>query len=562
MNGNDMLFTDYNLHRKQVRIINIYHMNKSEKHNYQWNEQARKTAGGYIVKQRIGYAVGLILLAVMIWHMMTTNVFTASAYVGWFFCLAILLFGYIQMLNSMSRKRSLKMPPEERHDYALLFYYFQKGKNLLVTNIYLLGCAETDIYLQRYELAQQALDEIHMEKCKADQLKKIWLLRMIIALSEKNEQEAQEAFIRYTGITHTVNPFPADEIVQDCLDAGDTLALTEAMKKCVKVKKEHPVRIAIMAIVIAYIIGFWSMISGINSAAGYELRYTFQMMTQTVTLFCMIVVIIWSISSILKKKKGIVFKAGFIIVEIILLVIMLFINGILYLYESERKVEEKVSEDENYTYLRVYSEDGYNNQTSVIYRAKNPFIMQKGTLITPEKTGNVYENTDSSEDSTSDSEQSSSDIASDGSVDQSQSAQNSGNSVSTDTTNTSEDITAVRDAEKEYHMLQDQMKAVHEYLKSEGQFTDSEISFDANAKGETYALIGSGQEQMGTRQVDVEYRLYCNYSGEKTDDTGTTCVEIVLEKFYPSGSYSTELVDFYLVNPNTLQVTDEHKSTW
>lgn len=111
-------------------------------------------------------------------------------------------------------------------------------------------------------------------------------------------------------------------------------------------------------------------------------------------------------------------------------------------------------------------------------------------------------------------------------------------------------------------MLQDQMKAVHEYLKSEGQFTDSEISFDANAKGETYALISFGQEQMGTRQVDVEYRLYCNYSGEKTDDTGTTCVEIVLEKFYPSGSYSTELVDFYLVNPNTLQVTDEHKSTW
>lgn len=327
-------------------------------------------------------------------------------------------------------------------------------------------------------------------------------------------------------------------------------------------QKEHPVRIAIMAIVIAYIIGFWSMISGINSAAGYELRYTFQMMTQTVALFCMIVVIIWSISSILKKKKGIVFKAGFIIVEIILLVIMLFINGILYLHESERKVEEKVSEDENYTYLRVYSEDGYNNQTSVIYRTKNPFIMQKGTLITPEKTGNVYENTDSSEDPTSDREQSSSDTASDGSVDQSQSAQNSGNSASTDTTNTSEDITAVRDAEKEYHMLQDQMKAVHEYLKSEGQFTDSEISFDANAKGETYALISFGQEQMGTRQVDVEYRLYCNYSGEKTDDTGTTCVEIVLEKFYPSGSYSTELVDFYLVNPNTLQVTDEHKSTW
>ncbi|EKC64327.1 hypothetical protein OBE_07019, partial [human gut metagenome] len=38
--------------------------------------------------------------------------------------------------------------------------------------------------------------------------------------------------------------------------------------------------------------------------------------------------------------------------------------------------------------------------------------------------------------------------------------------------------------------------------------------------------------------------------------------ELVLEKVYPNGEYETELVDFYLVDPETLEVIDEQKSTW
>ena len=34
------------------------------------------------------------------------------------------------------------------------------------------------------------------------------------------------------------------------------------------------------------------------------------------------------------------------------------------------------------------------------------------------------------------------------------------------------------------------------------------------------------------------------------------------EKVYPDGNYETELVDFYLVNTDTMQVTDEQKNTW
>ena len=44
--------------------------------------------------------------------------------------------------------------------------------------------------------------------------------------------------------------------------------------------------------------------------------------------------------------------------------------------------------------------------------------------------------------------------------------------------------------------------------------------------------------------------------------TEHNCDEYVLEKKYPGGTYDTQLVDFYLVNPDTLEVTDEHKTTW
>ena len=58
----------------------------------------------------------------------------------------------------------------------------------------------------------------------------------------------------------------------------------------------------------------------------------------------------------------------------------------------------------------------------------------------------------------------------------------------------------------------------------------------------------------------VNYCLY--YNGSKTDENNHIFEELVLEKVYPNGEYETELVDFYLVDPETLEVIDEQKSTW
>ena len=106
---------------------------------------------------------------------------------------------------------------------------------------------------------------------------------------------------------------------------------------------------------------------------------------------------------------------------------------------------------------------------------------------------------------------------------------------------------------------QNAMQAVYEYLKENGEFQNLSISYSANAKGDLYARIGSGSEAQGAEERSYELRLYDN--GEIESDSGF-CREIVLEKVYMAGDGETELLDFFLVHSETLEVTDEHKTDW
>ena len=75
-----------------------------------------------------------------------------------------------------------------------------------------------------------------------------------------------------------------------------------------------------------------------------------------------------------------------------------------------------------------------------------------------------------------------------------------------------------------------------------------------------YVISYRSNQTKDGNTVNVRYCLYDN--GAKTDADGNSCEELVLEKVYPDGNYETELVDFYLVNTDTMQVTDEQKNTW
>ena len=104
------------------------------------------------------------------------------------------------------------------------------------------------------------------------------------------------------------------------------------------------------------------------------------------------------------------------------------------------------------------------------------------------------------------------------------------------------------------------MLAVYNYLQEQNTLQNMAFSYTANAKGEVYAIVSEMQETKDGNTVNVRYCLYDN--GSKTDADGNSCEELVLEKVYPDGNYETELVDFYLVNADTMQVTDEQKNTW
>ena len=183
----------------------------------------------------------------------------------------------------------------------------------------------------------------------------------------------------------------------------------------------------------------------------------------------------------------------------------------------------------HYTYLSVQPDYGIATQ----YRTDNLIYMQKTGLFFPD-TNTL------SESSIPDSERNDSEI------------QNSSTVDSSEDSLTQESQTISR--------LQDEMRAVYQYIQQQNPLPDMNFTYTANAKGENYAILSETTEEKDGITVNVNYCLYDN--GSKTDDNNNTFEELVLEKVYPDGGYETELVDFYLVNPETLEVIDEQKSSW
>ena len=106
-----------------------------------------------------------------------------------------------------------------------------------------------------------------------------------------------------------------------------------------------------------------------------------------------------------------------------------------------------------------------------------------------------------------------------------------------------------------------EMNAVFDYLTEQTIIPNSgTLQYNANAKGEIYGYAGEGQEEKGGTEVDIWYGIYDN--GAKTDDSGEMKEEYVLIKKYTDGNYEDEIMGFYLVDQTSLEVTDEHKTSW
>lgn len=252
----------------------------------------------------------------------------------------------------------------------------------------------------------------------------------------------------------------------------------------------------------------------------------------SVTLSCLL---IWGMICLYKKQKSLLNrKAARRIIAVSYAALTLFLLSLIgysFLIVSfgVEGTETVTGQDQHYIYLSVQPDYGIATQ----YRTDNLIYMQKTGLFLP--------NTDTlTESSVPDSDPNDSETQ---------------DSSTTDSTENS----PAQESQKA-SPLQDEMRAVYQYIQQQNPLPDMNFTYTANAKGENYAILSETTEEKDGTTVNVNYCLYDN--GSKTDENNNTFEELVLEKVYPDGGYETELVDFYLVNPETLEVIDEQKSSW
>ena len=321
--------------------------------------------------------------------------------------------------------------------------------------------------------------------------------------------------------------------------------MAEALKKAVPDKKEHPIRISIITLVLAYSTFFYGLWYGIKRDMGYEVRYRFAEISITVITISLAVLLIWGIVSLYrhncqalsiqfgKNKVALIIVYGAAAIFALLIIGM---SGLSVVFGMDG-TETVTGCDSKYTYITVQEDYGGERR----YRTNNPFVMQS--------MDGLWWSSDSSDimDAEEDNEESSD-------------ADTEDFPVTEDTQNG--DVVEDYEAEGQHDGLtiQNAMLAVYNYLQENNALQNMAFSYTANAKGEVYGIVSETQETKDGNTVNVRYCLYDN--GAKTDADGNSCEELVLEKVYPDGNYETELVDFYLVNTDTMQVTDEQKNTW
>ena len=472
----------------------------------------------------------------------TTDIWGFGAFICQLIAILELAYGLRIAMLAQNRKKAYQLAPEERHEYAKYLYEKQYRRYPVVANQMLFVMARMSVLLGNYERAGEELVDIRTDKCNPVQLKLYYYLRIITAQATEDVDSVQENLTRFAGIPDVKGVYPSEAEIAMWIEQRDTIQMAEALKKAVPDKKEHPVRIGIITVILAYSTFFYGLWYGINRDMGYEVRYHFAEISIVVVGIGLAVLIIWGIVSLyIHNCQELAVQSGKSRVALIIIYGAAAIFALLILGMSSLSVvlgmdgiETVTDHDSKYTYITVQEDYGGERR----YRTNNPFVMQSmDSLWLSSDTTDADENNEESLDT------------------------NTGNSSETEDSQ-SEDTVEDYEMEGQHDglMIQNAMLAVYNYLQEQNTLQNMAFSYTANAKGEVYAIVSEMQEIKDGNTVNVRYCLYDN--GSKTDADGNSCEELVLEKVFPDGNYETELVDFYLVNADTMQVTDEQKNTW
>ena len=472
----------------------------------------------------------------------TTDIWGFGAFICQLIAILELAYGLRIAMLAQNRKKSYQLAPEERHEYAKYLYEKQYRRYPVVANQMLFVMARMSVLLGKYERAGEELVDIRTDKCNPVQLKLYYYLRIITAQATEDVDGVQENLTRFAGIPDVKGVYPSEAVLAMWIEQRDTVQIAEALKKAVPDKKEHPMRIGIITVILAYSTFFYGLWYGINRDMGYEVRYHFAEISIVVVGIGLAVLIIWGIVSLyIHNCQELAVQSGKSRVALIIIYGAAAIFALLILGMSSLSVvlgmdgiETVTDHDSKYTYITVQEDYGGERR----YRTNNPFVMQSmDSLWLSSDTTDADENNKESPDT---------------------------NTRDSSETEDSHSEDTVEDSEMEGQhdglIIQNAMLAVYNYLQEQNTLQNMAFSYTANAKGEVYAIVSEMQEIKDGNTVNVRYCLYDN--GSKTDADGNSCEELVLEKVYPDGNYETELMDFYLVNADTMQVTDEQKNTW
>ena len=472
----------------------------------------------------------------------TTDIWGFGAFICQLIAILELAYGLRIAMLAQNRKKAYQLAPEERHEYAKYLYEKQYRRYPVVANQMLFVMARMSVLLGNYERAREELVDIRTDKCNPVQLKLYYYLRIVTAQATEDVDSVQENLTRFAGIPDVKGAYPSESELAMWIEQRDTVQMAEGLKKAVPDKKEHPVRIGIITVILAYSTFFYGLWYGINRDMGYEVRYHFAEISIVVVGIGLAVLIIWGIVSLYRHNcQELSIQPGknrvvFIIIFGAAAIFALLILGMscLSVVLGMDGTEAVTGHDSKYTYITVQEDYGGERR----YRTNNPFVMQSmDSLWLSSDTTDADENNEESLDT------------------------NTGNSSETEDSQ-SEDTVEDYEMEGQHDglMIQNAMLAVYNYLQEQNTLQNMAFSYTANAKGEVYAIVSEMQEIKDGNTVNVRYCLYDN--GSKTDADGNSCEELVLEKVFPDGNYETELVDLYLVNADTMQVTDEQKNTW
>lgn len=279
------------------------------------------------------------------------------------------------------------------------------------------------------------------------------------------------------------------------------------------IRKFHSIRNSLIFLFVSYLLAYKGLSVGLQEP--YELRTAYQMWSDLIVAVGGAVCCgIW-IAQVWKRYKAWKQEHNRRNISQILLIVLLVLFALFFLIVVGAfgilsiPEETEVGRDDKYVYLDVSYGTGYYIWSA---KADNPFIRET-----------YYKNSGLCD----------FDAADNGDTNFYQDTQSSNDSTEA----------------KQYETEENEMNAVWQYLVSNSVIEDQGFTTDMDAKGYTYAVVGNAKGD----------RLVLKGNGDQTDDNGNACTEYVLEQ---EGEDQTELLGFYLVNRTTLEVTDEHKTSW